>query len=295
MRFIGEISALSAATIWAATSMLITYVAAKIGSLYANIGRMSLSLIFFIGVILIFRLPIELSARQWLFLALSALIGIVFGDTFLFKAFQQIGARLSMLIMASAPAIAALLAYVFLRETLSATGMLGILVTMTGIAFVVLERSDARSAASPVTLSGLMYAFFGALGQGGGVVCAKIAFSEGEINGFVAAFIRLGISTLCMLPILFLHRQQPNPLPIFRKQKMVAAALLGSAFFGAFLGITLSLFAVKYAAAGVASILMATSPVLMLPMVKFAYHEQLSWKAISGAMLAVGGVALLFL
>ena len=84
MRFIGEISALSAATIWAATSMLITYVAAKIGSLYANIGRMSLSLIFFIGVILIFRLPIELSARQWLFLALSALIGIVFGDTFLF-------------------------------------------------------------------------------------------------------------------------------------------------------------------------------------------------------------------
>ena len=76
---------------------------------------------------------------------------------------------------------------------------------------------------------------------------------------------------------------------------MVAAALLGSAFFGAFLGITLSLFAVKYAAAGVASILMATSPVLMLPMVKFAYHEQLSWKAISGAMLAVGGVALLFL
>ena len=151
MRFIGEISALSAAAIWAATSMLITYVAAKIGSLYANIGRMSLSLIFFIGVILIFRLPIELSARQWLFLALSALIGIVFGDTFLFKAFQQIGARLSMLIMASAPAIAALLAYVFLRETLSATGMLGILVTMTGIAFVVLERSDARSAASPIS------------------------------------------------------------------------------------------------------------------------------------------------
>ena len=159
MRFIGEISALAAATIWAATSMLITYVAAKIGSLYANIGRMSLSLIFFIGVILIFRLPIELSARQWLFLALSALIGIVFGDTFLFKAFQQIGARLSMLIMASAPAIAALLAYVFLRETLTATGMLGMLVTMIGIAFVVLERSDARSAASPVTLSGLIYAF----------------------------------------------------------------------------------------------------------------------------------------
>ena len=88
--------------------MLITYVAAKIGSLYANIGRMSLSLLFFISVILIFRLPIELSARQWLFLALSALIVIVFGDTFLFKAFQQIGARLSMLIMASAPAIAAL-------------------------------------------------------------------------------------------------------------------------------------------------------------------------------------------
>ena len=78
-----------------------------------------------------------------------------------------------------------------------------------------------------------------------------------------------------------------------------SALLIGAAVYGAFLlgagSITLSLFAVKYAAAGVASILMATSPVLMLPMVKLAYHEQLSWTAISGAMIAVGGVALLFL
>jgi drug/metabolite transporter (DMT)-like permease len=40
---------------------------------------------------------------------------------------------------------------------------------------------------------------------------------------------------------------------------------------------------------------MATVPILMLPIVKFVLKEKVSWRALLGAVVAVGGVAILFL
>jgi drug/metabolite transporter (DMT)-like permease len=70
--------------------------------------------------------------------------------------------------------------------------------------------------------------------------------------------------------------------------------LIGSVV-GPYLGITFSLIAVANTKVGIASTIMATIPVVMLPMVKFIYKEKLSVKAILGAFLAVIGVAILFI
>jgi len=40
---------------------------------------------------------------------------------------------------------------------------------------------------------------------------------------------------------------------------------------------------------------MALPPIIMLPLVRYYYKEQLSARAIGGAVLAVAGVAVLFL
>jgi drug/metabolite transporter (DMT)-like permease len=40
---------------------------------------------------------------------------------------------------------------------------------------------------------------------------------------------------------------------------------------------------------------MATVPILMLPLVRIFYRERLTWRGVGGALLAVGGVAILFL
>jgi drug/metabolite transporter (DMT)-like permease len=40
---------------------------------------------------------------------------------------------------------------------------------------------------------------------------------------------------------------------------------------------------------------MATVPILMLPLVRFVLKENVSWRALAGAMIAVAGVAVLFL
>ena len=82
---------------------------------------------------------------------------------------------------------------------------------------------------------------------------------------------------------------------MFMQRKRTFLLLLAGSFVGPFLGITLSLVAIAHAQVGIAATLLSTSPIMMLPMVRIIYKEALSWKAIVGTCVAVGGVAVLFL
>ena len=64
---------------------------------------------------------------------------------------------------------------------------------------------------------------------------------------------------------------------------------------GPYLGITFSMIAISHAKVGIASTLMATVPIIMIPMIRFYYKEKLSWISIVGAVVAVSGIAILFL
>ncbi|MDY0093367.1 MAG: DMT family transporter [Candidatus Vecturithrix sp.] len=294
MPFLGELSALGAASLWAVTSMIFAKVTVKIGSVQANIARMMVATLLFAISVVLFRLPINLSFTQIQYLFVSAMLGLVFGDTYLFKGFQTIGARLSMLIMSLSPAIAAFLAYLFLGETLSIWGIFGIFLTLCGVALVVFDRTGPVPAL-PLNRIGILYALMGAFGQGAGLIFAKLAFTEGPIHGMVASAIRIASAVLVLLPLSLLRRRTQNPLTVLRQDRTIFLCLLTASVFGTYLGITLSLVAVAYAKVGIASTLIATSPVLMLPIVRLAYHDRLSWKAVAGAFLAITGVAILFL
>jgi drug/metabolite transporter (DMT)-like permease len=213
----------------------------------------------------------------------------------LFKAFQEIGARISMLIMSLAPAIAAMLAYVFLHETLSVTGVLGIFVTVGGIAIVVLGRRVESAAEPAFTPVGVLYALLGAVGQGGGLIFAKLAFQESTINGFVATIIRIIASLAILLPVAALTRRFRSPFRMYAGDRKAFGLTALGAVLGPFLGISFSLIAVANAKVGIAATIMAIVPVLMLPLVRYVYGERLGWRAIGGAAVAVAGVGLLFL
>jgi len=295
MSFLGELSALSAAGLWAGTSLIFASVTAKISPVQVNINRMAFAVCLFFFSIFTLHIPIQLSRTQVVNLVLSGIVGLVFGDTFLFKAFQQIGARISMLIMSLAPAISAVLAYIFLQEFLSLWAIVGMIVTLGGIALVVLERTAPVTARYPITKIGLWCALLGALGQGGGVVLAKKAFMEGPIHGLVAALIRISAALIILIPAALATGRYPNPIKFFAHRRRILLLLVVGSVFGTYFGITLSLVAVACTKVGIASTLMATSPVMMLPLVRIVHKEILSWKAIVGACVAVGGVAMLFL
>jgi len=200
-----------------------------------------------------------------------------------------------MLVMSTAPAIAAILAYVILGETISFIGILGICITIAGIAFVVLDRGKDGTAAVHVTTSGLLFAFLGAMGQGSGLVFAKMAFAEGEINGFVATMLRIYASMITLFPFALATGRFMDPIRLFRSNRAGFFYTVIGSIFGPFLGITFSLLAIQHTDVGIAATIMATVPILMLPLVYFIYREKLTWRAVLGAFVAVGGVAVLFL
>lgn len=295
MPFIGEISALITAILWSGTAIAFTEAGKIVGSYVVNISRLLLATLYLIITILLFNLNFQIQLEQIYLLGLSGVIGLVFGDGFLFKSFQYIGARISMLVMTLSPPIAALFAYLYLGEALSSWGILGIIVTISGVSIVVFKRSEQPTDDYKKNNLGYLFAFLGAIGQAINLIFAKEAFQLGEINGFVATFYRMVPSIPFMYLLGFLYRKKRNSIWILKRKPEALKYIITGSIIGPFLGITFSLIAVAYTFVGIASTLMSTVPIVMLPIIIFYYKEKLSAISIIGAFIAVIGVAILFL
>lgn len=303
MNYIGEIAALATAFCWSITSYAFTNVSRRIGAIQVNIDRMVFASVLLFIIIGVFGISLTLSFNQISNLIISGILGLVLGDSFLFKSFQLIGARLGIIIMAAVPVLSAILAFFFLNEIISYLGMFGMLLTIAGILIVVLEKKPNEQSKISFNKLGIFYGFLGALGQATGLIFAKFAFLEnpaldgqgGELNGFAASFVRLFSASIIILPIASTFRRYKNPLKIYPKDSYSTKVILIGTIFGPVLGITGSLIAIEYAKVGIASTLMATMPIIMLPISRFYFKEKLDWKSIIGAFVAVVGAAIIFL
>jgi len=294
MPYLGELSALITACLWSGSSLAFASATRHAGSFQVNITRLILALGYLSVSIILIRPDVNLSLNQFIMLGVSGVIGLTIGDTFLFKAYQEIGPRVAMLIMSLAPAIAAILAYFILGEGVSATGALGILITICGISLVVLGRKSNGTNSSSLTTLGIIYAFLAAAGQGGGLVFAKLAFRESPVDGFVATAVRIFASLIPLLPFGIATKRYSRPYQTFIGNKRLLSLTIIGSILGPYLGITFSLIAIEYTSVGIAATIMAIAPILMLPLVRIVYNERITWRAILGAIVAVAGVGVLF-
>jgi len=292
--FFGELCGLLTAVCWAGSSLVFSTAAARVGTMLVNISRLVLALGFLIPVLLAIGLAAPLSSQQLSYLGASGVVGLAVGDTFLFRSYRQIGPRVAMLVMSASPAIAALLAFVVLGERLSFVGMLGMAVTLAGIVLVVRERRLGPAQVRGLA-SGVAFASLAAVTQGVGLIFAKLAFREAPINGFVAAAVRITGALIVLMPIVILLGRTAHPVKKFKADKRAMGLTMLGSVLGPFLGISFSLMAVANSTVGVASTLMSTVPIVMLPLVHFIYKERLTWQGIAGAFVAVAGVVMLFL
>ncbi|MCC6548905.1 MAG: DMT family transporter [Ignavibacteriaceae bacterium] len=291
---VGELFALLTALLWSGTALCFAEASRRIGTYQLNINRLLIATIFLSITILIGGLNFHLTSEQVLYLAASGIVGLVFGDTFLFKAYQEVGPRNAMLVMSLSPGMAAIMSYFLFGETISAIGITGIVVTLGGVAYVVYGRNPASSK-EHISANGLWLSLLGALGQAGGLVLAKMAFNISDINGFVATFYRIFFSVIILFIMGVTTRIYKNPVTLFREQVTAFKFTLAGAIMGPFLGITASLIAISTAKVGIASTLMSIVPVTMLPLVYIFYKEKIPVKGIIGAVIAVAGVAILVL
>jgi len=292
---LGELAALATAVCWTVTAMAFESAGRRVGSLSVNLIRLLMGFFFltlYCAVVRGHALPTDATVESWIWLAASGVVGFTIGDLCLFRAFVVIGSRLSMLLMAMVPPITAITGYGLLGETMTQWDLLGMALTVGGVAWVVLERNEANGRPSRVPLSGVLLGLGGAVGQSLGLVLSKRGMMG--YDAFAATQIRIlaGIAGFVVLFSLIGWWRRFG-VALGDRQAMARTGL--GAFFGPFLGVSLSLVAVVHTQAGVAATLMSLVPVMIIPPAIMLFKEQVSSRAVLGSLLAVGGSALLFL
>jgi drug/metabolite transporter (DMT)-like permease len=311
MPHLGEIISLVVAVLWTATALFSDEASRRIGSLSANVVRLSLASVF-LGLLLWVTLgrpwPVFADGKTWLWLALSALVGYVFGDWCLFNCYLSIGARFGQLFMTLAPPIAAIAGWMLLGERLRPTIWLAMAVTLGGIALSILGReSGERRLTFTLPLKGILLGLGAGLGQGFGLVLSKIGLqhysaaltvdvpsSIGAMLPFASTMVRALVGAAGFLLLMVIRREVPLLRAAVHDRKGMSYAL-GMTLFGPVLGVSLSLMSVQYTDAGIASTLMALTPILILLPSALLYRQRIRPKEWIGAWVSILGVALFFL
>ena len=289
--FVGEIAALSAALLWAISSVVYSRLGLKIPPLQLNLYKGIIAIAFIIVTLLIQGAAFTgLSISTVVLLSLSGIIGIGLGDTAYFAALNSLGARRTLLLETSSPPMGALLALIFIGEQLSPSAWCGILLTILGIAWVISERNPVVE--TGVSRQGVIWGILAAIAQAVGAVISRYALTQSQISPLESTLIRLVGGTVIVIGLLFLPsaRQTNTKWQIsLRSLGIIAIAAFGSTY----LGIWLQQTSLKFAPTGIAQTFLATSPLFILPIVALQ-GERISLRAVLGAIVSLGGIALMF-
>lgn len=293
---IGELAAVATAISWTLVGLFFSEASKRIGSLSVNFYKLifgftmlSITAYFTRGI----ALPVDATLKNWTWLAMSGIVGFFLGDYFMLKAYIEVGVRVSMLMMASSPPMAALLGFLFLSERLSPSALLGMLITISGIVLVILSKDkDKGRVRIRYSVKGLTYAFIGAFGSAAGMVFSKIGL--GDYNTMAATQIRIIAGFLCFVIFVTVRNEWKNLRSAIMDRKALKFTFLGS-IFGPFIGVNLSLVALKYTSTGIVSTITSMTPVTIIPFSIALFKEKVKPREILGALISVSGVAILLL
>jgi len=291
--YIGEFAALFVSFCWAVSSTCFEGASRKVGSLVVNHIRLILAFCM-LGVLGLFTngsfFPTGASEQQWIWLSLSGLAGFFLGDLFLFKSFTLLGSRLSMLVMTFSPAMTALISFLFLGEHLNFMQILSIFLIIGGILMAFVGREKGKIQFN-MSFKGFLYALGGALGQSFGYVLSKKGV--GDYDPFAATQIRIITGFICFMFLVTYLKRWPSFEKAIKDAKSMKQITIGS-FFGPGLGVGLSLYALTKTETGIASALMALTPILLIAPA-YVKGRHIAVMELVGAFVSVGGVMLLFL
>ena len=310
MQHLGEIIALIVAMSWTVTALFADKASHRLGSMTANVIRLVLAT-FFLAVILWVGVgspyPIYADEKAWAWLAASALVGYVFGDWCLFNCYLSIGARFGQLFMTLAPPMAAVAGWVILGETLTWKSGLAMAVTLCGIAISILSRGEGHQVRLTLPLKGVLLGLGAGLGQGVGLVLSKVGMEHyadivppdapsamETLLPFASTMIRAIVGAAGFLVLMAIQKKAGELKAATHDRKGLGYALIMTVF-GPVIGVSLSLMAVRYTSAGIASTLMALTPVFILIPYAFIYHQRIKARELLGVLVSMTGVALFFL
>lgn len=297
MNLIGEIAGLATSFFFAITAIIFTHTGRMIGSQATNRIRLSFALVYLIVLnLILFHEPLPFSAgsSRWIWLSLSGVIGLSLGDAFLFKSFLHVGARLGSLLLSLAPIFGSIISWFIFGESLTLWQMTGIFLALAGITWVVASHKEDANTPSGHTRQGVILGILSALCQAVGLVLSKRGML-GNFPPFQANAIRILAAVFFIWIWAAFEKQVESTFESLRQYPRALQLIAIGAVIGPVMGVSASLLAVQHAEVGVASTLMALPPVIVLPISYFVFKEKVTWQALAGTLLAIAGVAILFL
>ena len=310
VQYLGEIISLTVAVFWTGAALASEMVSKRWGVFVSNVWRMLIATSF-IAVLCWLTLgqpyPVYAGGKAWFWLALSGVVGYAMGDYCLFKSYILIGSLYGQLFMTLAPAAAAFSAWVMLGQQLSLQNLLAMAITMAGIALSILGRSEGHKLTLRLPWKGVLMAVGAGVGQGVGLVLSKIGLDHYtqdvpadilpqvvNVLPFSANMIRCIAGFFCFLLIMWIHQGFDD----FKRSKTDGRGffyVILAVICGPFVGVGLSLMAVQFTAAGIASTLMALTPIIIIWPSHWLFKTPITLKGIVGAIISCIGVSLFFL
>ncbi len=297
MSHLGEWSALCTAALWSGSYLAFTFAVRRLGADCVNRLRLTFALGLLCAGHLVWYgvpLPVGAEAARWLWLGLSGVVGFTIADALLFRALDHLGALRTSIVTALIPVVSAFLAWLTLGERLSGLQLLGVGMTVCAVLWVVTARAPSEESERGRNVRlGVLFAL--------GTVCAQSSRYLLSVKGMSGGFPVLSTNVVQILAatlgawVAALPRGRWRGTFASLRDRAGGAATAAGAVFGPTLGVTLSLVALANTRVGVASTLMALTPIFLLPLGALVLRERITWRSAIGALLAVGGVAVLWL
>ena len=142
-----------------------------------------------------------------------------------------------------------------------------------------------------------LYGIGAGMGQGVGIVLSKVGMGlceETPLLPMAATMVR-AVAGFVGFGIAYYLRGDRARMRAGLRDRTTLKAATGTIIMGPVIGVSLSLLAVQMAPAGIASTLMALTPVFILWPSRWLFKQPITAREVIGSLIAVGGVALFFL
>ena len=315
---LGELAGLGNAATWAITSIILGGFASRHSALRVNAVRMVSGAAYFLVVVPLaggLALFAGLSLGHILALGGTSILAQAIGDWLYVVGIDRIGAaRASPISVSSFPLITLLLGALLLGERLTWPILAGAALIVGGILLLVLrspippedvpvpgsegleslaEDEKSPPPKAPLTTTQMLAGL-------GLVLAAAVAWSASTlwlrvitvgVPALAVTAIRVPCGALFLVVTLGIRRQLSlRGIPRRALLLLCAAGVFGTGF-----GSMLYIIAVQRTSAGIAALLVSTSPLWVLPLAAIFLHERITGRVLAGAALTVGGIWLVLI
>ena len=258
-----------------------------------NIFGAVIFLVHLVAVAIIYRQNLfAASASAWWYLTLSGTVGIVIGDLFYFRSLQIVGPRRALLLATTAPLFAVGIKWFFLQQDSAPLVVVGILLTIAGIAIVVMDKRSTGEVKPILPGSfriGILCGVASALCQALGGLFSQQAMSDNQCSALEGAFIRLFVAAL-LTTLVVMARREVGEMCRLSFQPLNFRTIFWGTAIGTWLGIWMSQIAFEKTDLAIASTMLTTSPLFAIPVLFFFNGQRTTALALVGSIIAVIGV-----